>query len=212
MVENGEANRRDVHCRVAMVVVTVMATYNPAKIFIDSSDSSESEPTLTNGNSDDLASESESEEDNPGSSKVTEPPRDVGRAKPAAISRPRALLLNPPGQQKRKRCGPSTRLQKKSLLDCVREYPAEHLSVDAGRLFCKACRTAVSSKASSLKRHMATARHTAGKEQRVREAERQQTLSNSVANYCKTVHPSGRRCQRKRVYFQVVETFLKAGI
>ena len=112
-----------------------MATRNPAKTFIDSSDSSESEPTLTSGDSDDLTSESESEEDNPRSSKVTEPPRDAGRAKPAAISRPRALLLNPPGQRKRKRCDPSTRLRKKSLHDCVREYPAEHLSVDAGTLY-----------------------------------------------------------------------------
>ena len=76
-----------------------MATRNPANTFIDSSDPSESEPTLTSGDSDDLTSESESEEDNPGSSKVTEPPRDASRAKPAAISRPRALLLNPPGQR-----------------------------------------------------------------------------------------------------------------
>ena len=69
-----------------------MATRNLAKIFIDSSDSSESEPTLTSGDSDDLTSESESEKDNPGISKVTEHPRDAGRAKPAAISKPRALL------------------------------------------------------------------------------------------------------------------------
>ena len=60
---------------------------------------------------------------------------------------------------------------------------------------------------------MATERHTAGKEQRVREAERQQTLAKSVANYNKTVHPLGGRCRRKSVYFAwVVETFLKAGI
>ena len=66
--------------------ITVMATRNPARIFIDSSDTSESEPTLTSGDSDDPTSESESEEDNPDSSKVTEPPRNAGRAKRAAIS------------------------------------------------------------------------------------------------------------------------------
>ena len=154
--------------RSQLVVATGMATRNPAKTFIDSTDSSESEPTLTSGDSDDLTSESESEEDNPGSSKVNEPRKDAGGAKPAAISRPRALLVNPPGQRKRKRCGPSTHLRKKSLHNWDR-----HLSVDAGTLFCNACRTAVSSKASSLKRHMSTDRHTAGKKQRVREAERQ---------------------------------------
>ena len=71
VIESGEANSRDVHYRVAIVVVTVMARRNPAKIFIESSDSSESEPTLTSGDSDDLTSKSESEEENPGSSKVT---------------------------------------------------------------------------------------------------------------------------------------------
>ena len=65
------------YCPVAIVVVTGMATRNPAKTFIDSSDPSESEPTLASGDSDDLTSESESEEDNPAGSKVTEPPRDL---------------------------------------------------------------------------------------------------------------------------------------
>ena len=34
----------------------------------------------------------------------------LNRAKPASISRTRALKLNPPGERKRKRCGPSTKL------------------------------------------------------------------------------------------------------
>ena len=61
---------------------------------------------------------------------------------------------------------------------------------------------------------MATARHTAGKEQRVREAERQQTLAKSVANYNKTVHPLRETLSEKERVFrlEVVETFLKACI
>ena len=87
--------------------------------------------------------------------------------------------------------------------DWVREYSAEHLSVDPGTLFCNARRTAVSSKASSLKRHMATARHTAGKEQQVWKAERQQTLAQFVADYSKTVNPSGETLSEKERVFRV---------
>ena len=47
------------------------------------------------------------------------------------------------------------------------------------------------------------ARHTVGKEQRVLEAERQQTLAKSVANYNKTVHPSGETLSEKERVFRV---------
>ena len=75
----------------------------------------------------------------------------LNRAKPASISRTRALKLNPPGEQKWKRCGPSTKLRRKSLHDCVVGFRGEHLVVECGVLFCEACRVEVSPKTSSLK-------------------------------------------------------------
>ena len=39
----------------------------------------------------------------------------LNRARPAAISKQRQLLLNPLSKRKRKRCGPSAKLKKKSL-------------------------------------------------------------------------------------------------
>ena len=56
----------------------------------------------------------------------------LNMAKPASVSRTRALRLNPPGE--RKRCGPSTNLRRKSLHDCVAGFPGEYLVVECGTL------------------------------------------------------------------------------
>ena len=51
----------------------------------------------------------------------------LNRARPAAISKQRQLLLNPLSKRKRKRCGPSAKLKKKSLHECVQDHPGQHL-------------------------------------------------------------------------------------
>ena len=99
----------------------------------------------------------------------------LNRAKPASISRTRALKLNPLGERKRKRCGPSTKLRRKRLHDCVAGFPGEYLAVECGVLFCEACRVEVSPKASSLKRHIRSNRHVSGKKQCLKEIEHQQS-------------------------------------
>ena len=55
----------------------------------------------------------------------------VSAAQPAAIARERSLLLNPSGESKRRRCGPSTKMHKRSLHECVAEYPNEKLTVES---------------------------------------------------------------------------------
>lgn len=136
------------------------------------------------------------------------------RAKPAEISRPRAQLLNPPGKRKRKRCGPSTRLTKKSLHDCVKDFPDEHLAVEAGVLFCEACRTQVSPKASSLKRHISSQRHAAAKSRKQMSVAKQQSIIASIKRFDEIHHPLGETLpEKERAYrLEVVETFLKAGV
>ena len=101
--------------------------------------------------------------------------------------------------RKRKRCGPSTSLKRKSAHDCVKDYPKEFLSADRGVLFRNACRTAVSRKASSLRRHLTTARHIAGKEQRTKEAKRQETIEK----YRAEVSPKGETLPENERVFRV---------
>lgn len=138
----------------------------------------------------------------------------LDRAQPAAIARQRSVKLNPPGERKRRRCGPSTKLRKKSLHECVTEHPGEYLTVESGAIFCKACRTAVSSKASSLHRHIRTKRHVDGKKQRAAELKHQQSVVQSMVAYNTAVHPQGETLPKKERVFrvEVVETFLKAGV
>lgn len=185
-----------------------MATNELSSLSVASSD----EETLDEGSEVDISSETERESHSPPAKDVLS---GVDRAKPAAISRQRSLLLNPPGMRKRKRCGPSTSLKRKSVHDCVKDNSKEFLSVEPpGVLFCNACRTAISQKASSLKRHMTSARHIAGKAQRTKEAERQQTIAKSLEKYSSEVHPKGETLpENERVYrVEVVETFLRAGV
>ena len=100
--------------------------------------------------------------------------------KPASISKTRALKLNPPGERKRKRCGPSTKLRRKSLHDCVAGFPGEYLVVECGELFCDACRVEASPKASSLKRHICSNHHVSGKRQRLKEIERASAVNRAI--------------------------------
>ncbi len=160
-------------------------------------------------------SEHESEdEDNSGTNTAAKVLSGLRRAEPAAISKPRALLLNPPGKRKRKRCGPSTKLMKKSLHDCAKDHPGEHIVVQAGVLFCAACRTQVSAKASSIKRHIYSKRHAASKRQRGKEGEKQQSIIASIHKFDQEHHPLGETIpENERSYrLEVVETFLKAGV
>ena len=138
----------------------------------------------------------------------------LGRAEDAAISRPRASKLNPFGPRKRKRCGPSTRLCRKSLHECVSGNPDENLVVQSGILFCEACRTQVSPKASSLKRHFQTSRHQKGKEELKKQSLRQSSIAESLRRQDKAVYPQGETLpENERVYrIEAVETFLKAGV
>ena len=140
----------------------------------------------------------------------------LNRTTPAAISRQRSLLLNPPGQRKRRRGGPSTKLKRNSLHECIASFPREHLIVEAGAIFCEACRTTVSSKTSCLKRHGQSKRHIEGKKQRAKGAEHQQSIVRSMAEYDRAVNPwpTGATLPENEHVFrvEVVETFLKAGV
>ena len=136
------------------------------------------------------------------------------RSQPAAINRPPTIHVHSSGDRKRKRCGTSTKLRRKSVHECLREYPGEYLTVDKGVLFCDACRTEVSQKASSIKRHLASKRHGEGKVERKRSAEKQQSIVQAMRMFDREHHPMGETISEKERAFrcEVIETFLKGGV
>ena len=140
----------------------------------------------------------------------------MSAVQPAAIARKRSLVLNPSGERKRRRCGPSTKLHKKSLHECVTEYPNEKLTVERGAIFYVAFPTQVSEKASSLKRHVGSTRHQQGK--KVFEAQLQKSKQQSIAVAMKKVnddiHLKGETLPEKELVFpwEVVQTCLRVGV
>ena len=134
----------------------------------------------------------------------------ISAAQPAAISRERSLLLNPSGERKRRRCGPSTKLHKKSLHECVAEYPNEKLTVERGAIFCVACHTQVSEKASSLKRHVGSTRHQQGKKVLEAQKSKQQSIAVAMEKVNDDIHLKREVLPGKKLVFrcEVVQTFL----
>ena len=86
--------------------------------------------------------------------------------------------------------------------------------MDKGVLFCDACRTEVSQKASSIKRHLASKRHGEGKVERKRSAEKQQSIVQAMRMFDREHHPMGETIpEKERAFrFEVIETFLKGGV
>lgn len=137
----------------------------------------------------------------------------LSTAQPAAIARERSLLLNR-GERKRRRCGPSTKLRKKSLHECVAEFADEKLTVERGAIFCSACRAQVSEKSSSLKRHVSSTRHQQGKKALEAHKMKQQSIAVAMKRVSDDIHVKGETLPEKELVFrcEVVQTFLRAGV
>ena len=138
----------------------------------------------------------------------------VSASQPAALVRERSLLLNPSGERKRRRRGPSTKLHKKSLHECVAEYPNEKLTVEREAIFCVACRTQVTEKASFLKRHVGSARHQQGKKALEAQKSKQQSIAMAMKKVNDDIHLKGKTPPEKELVFryEVVQTFLRADV
>ena len=112
------------HCSprtTATLLCQAMTTTADAELFVESSKSSE-ESNCSSDEKSERGSEIERAQErtadslsSSGSSTPQALLSRLNRAWPAAISKQRQVLVSPPGKRKRKRCGPSAKLKKKSL-------------------------------------------------------------------------------------------------
>ena len=91
-------------------------------------------------------------------------------------------------------------------------FRAHHCGRD--RLFCKASKTTVSGKASSIKHHVASQHHVAGKKEMETMEKKQLTLGQALQSCNSCSHLKGKTLPEKENVFQLMlmETFLAAGI
>ena len=132
---------------------------------------------------------------------------------PSDICRKRKIATIPPrNRSKRPRCSSNPG----SVIPAqrVREFPNEQLKVSAGRIFCTACREELSTKKSTIDNHIASAKHSAGKERLLAKDRREKDIAEAFRQYDAEVHPSGETLpEAVRIYrVKVLCTFLKAGV
>ena len=86
--------------------------------------------------------------------------------------------------------------------------------MERGAIFCVACRTQVSEKASSLKRHVGSTRHQQGKKVLEAQKSKQQSIAVAMKKVNDDIHLKGETLPEKELVFRckVVQTFLRAGV
>lgn len=95
----------------------------------------------------------------------------------------------------------------------MKEFPDEHLSVSASKLFCQACREEISTKLSVLKSHVKSKKHAAAIAKMKKSEARERDIAQSLKLHDSS-HPCGETLPAsQRVYrVKVVSAFLRAGV
>ena len=96
----------------------------------------------------------------------------------------------------------------------VREFPTECLSVSANKLFCTACREELALKLSIIRGHIASSKHTTGKDRLHSRKAQERDIAMSLETYNSEVHARGETLpESHRVYrVKALMTFLRAGV
>ena len=95
----------------------------------------------------------------------------------------------------------------------MNKFPGEFLEFLSGRLFCGACSEFVSTKLTTVKTHLTTKKHAAGKETRRKLRLKEVTIAQALKQD-QQAHKVGEMLPEELRTFrvQVVESFLSAGI
>ena len=80
-----------------------------------------------------------------------------------------------------------------TVSDRLKEYSEETFVSSCGRLFCSSCREAVSLKKSVIEHHIVSQKHKRRKEQQKKAKMHDQSISNALKAYDKSIHPVGEK-------------------
>ena len=131
-------------------------------------------------------------------------------------SEPQVLSLstNPPLGTKRGKGSSSSDPKSVSPSDRVKQYPDQQLTVSAGKLFCCACREALSLKKSVVNAHISSAKHKAAIEKVIAREKNDRSIVDALQKYETSSHPKGETLLDATKVFRVkvVSTLLRAGI
>ena len=96
----------------------------------------------------------------------------------------------------------------------MKEYPDEPFALSQGRLFCNSCREELSVKSSSLRTHVKSAKHQAGKKKLASKEARERDIAHALAAYDEEKHLKGETLpENQQVYrVKIVTTFLRAAV
>ncbi len=137
-------------------------------------------------------------------------PSDLGRkrsihANPPPVGKKRSLYGAAAGKHDPKGVSPSQR---------AKEFPGEHLTVSAGKLFCRACRECLVIKRSVVVSHVKCTKHLEGKKKLLEKEGRERDLAQSLRAHDAQTHHKGETLpDEQNVYrVKVVMAFMQAGI
>lgn len=136
---------------------------------------------------------------------------------PSDLGRKRRIHTNPPpAGKKRSVYGTSAgKHDPKSVSPAqrVKEFPDEHLTVSAGKLFCSACRECLVIKRSVVANHVKSSKHAEAKKRRLQKEARERDLAQSLrAHDAQTRRTGVTLPDEHNVYrVKVVKAFMQAG-
>ena len=133
---------------------------------------------------------------------------------PSVLARKRLIKTNPPVGKKRGKGRCEADPKNVTVSDRLKEYSEETFVSSCGHLFCSSCREVVSLKKSVIAHHIVSQKHNRGKERQKRATIHDQSISDALKAYDKSIHPVGENLPEavrvRRV--KVVQALLKAGI
>ena len=134
------------------------------------------------------------------------------QARPSELSRKRAIRHSHSLKKKKPSC--STDPKGVTPGQRVLEFPDEHFTKSAGKLFCNACREELSLKSSIIKNHIESSKHKLGKESLRKREARERDIVQALQSYDDREHPTGQTLPDSQRVFrvQVVCAFLRAGV
>lgn len=136
--------------------------------------------------------------------------------KRSSIQRDRAVATNPepPKRQRQQTIRGKNNVKTVSVAERILAFPREYFEYRTGQLYCGACSEFVSTKLTTLKTHVRTMKHVAGKKRLECSKVKQTSIAHALKEQDKAAHAVGEMLPEEQRVFrtEVVESFLTGGI
>ena len=138
--------------------------------------------------------------------------------RPSDLGRKRCVHANPPpvGKKRSRQGAIAGKHDPKTVSPTqrAREFPGEHLTVSAGKLFCKACRECLTIKRSIVSSHIKCTKHQESKKKLLEKEARERYIAQALQKHDAQTHRKGETLSDEQNVYRtkVVMAFMQAGI